>query len=116
MIIGGSNVEQVVILKDDEVVAVISDAEIIEKNGYEVKIENAKTNANSLKVKAYANGNAKLLLNGQELRDVTNFSLCEENMVTKLNVTLDVVIELDSQKFYNFNKPGNLYKIQGLPA
>lgn len=94
MVINGANVEQVVVTKDDEVIAVISDSEIIEKNGYEVKVENVKTNANRLKVKAYANGNAKLILNGQELRDVVNFSLSEDqDMVTKLNVTLDVFIE-----------------------
>ena len=94
MVIGGTNVEQVVVTKDDEVVAVISDIETIEKNGYRVEIENAKANANRLKVKAYASGNAKLLLNGQELRDVVKFSLSEDqDMVTKLNVTLDVFIE-----------------------
>lgn len=43
MVIGGSNVKQAVVTKDDEVIAVISDSEIIEKNGYKVKVENAKS-------------------------------------------------------------------------
>ena len=37
--LNGSNVEQVIVTKDGEVIAVISDTEIIEKNGYEVKVE-----------------------------------------------------------------------------
>ncbi len=39
MVINESNIGQIVILKGDEVVAVISDTEIVEKDGYEVKVE-----------------------------------------------------------------------------